>query len=59
MERDGNTRFKVWLYQGDGVTIRVHRDYTHEPRIARLQKAVKARADELGVPTRLEVGWPA
>jgi len=58
MERDGKTRFKVWLYQGDGVSINVHRDYAHEPQIARLQKAVKERANELDVPTRLEVDWP-
>jgi hypothetical protein len=58
MKRDGKTRFKVWLYQGDGVTLNVHRDYSHEPQIARLQKAVKQRANELGAPTRLEVDWP-
>jgi hypothetical protein len=59
MERDGKTRFKVWLYQGDGVTINVHRDYAHEPQIARLQTAVSEKADELGVPTKLTVDWPA
>lgn len=58
-ERDGHTWFKVWLYQGDGVTIRLHRKVrNHSKQIGRLQKAVKKRADDLGVPTRLEVDWP-
>jgi hypothetical protein len=58
LDRDGDVKFKVWLYQGDGVTIRIHRNYAHEPRIARLQKAVADKAEELGVPTKLEVDWP-
>jgi len=57
MKRDGKTRFKVWLYQGDGVTINVHRDYAHEPQIARLKNAVRDRAGELNVPTRLTVDY--
>ncbi|MCS4139578.1 hypothetical protein GGQ13_003033 [Salinibacter ruber] len=53
--RDGKTRFRVWLYQADGATVRVHRDYAHSPQIERLQSAVAERAEELGVPTELEV----
>jgi hypothetical protein len=57
-ERDEQTRYEVWLYQGDGVTVRIDRRYAHEPQIARLQEAVADRANELGVPTKLEVDWP-
>ena len=56
-ERDGQTRFEVWLYQADGVTIRIDRRYSHANQIERLQKAVASRAEELGVPTELEVDY--
>lgn len=60
LERDEYARFRVWLYQGDGVTINIDRRVrNHEKVIARLQAAVKERAGELGVPTRLTVDWPA
>lgn len=60
MEREEYARFKVWLYQGDGVTIRVHRNVrNHDKQIGRLQRAVKQRAGELSVPTQLTVDWPA
>ncbi|MCS4087281.1 hypothetical protein GGQ10_002107 [Salinibacter ruber] len=59
MESDSYTRFKVWLYQADGVTVRIDRRVTNRPKVvARLRKAVKERADELNVPTELEVDWP-
>lgn len=57
MDRERKTRFKIWLYQGDGVTIRVHRDYSHSPQIKRLQDAADEKADELGVPTKLEIDY--
>jgi hypothetical protein len=47
-------RFKVWLLQGDGLTIRIDRKQKHEPVIDKLQAAVKAKADELGMTTALE-----
>jgi len=56
-DRDGETRFTVWLYQADGVTVRIDRRYSHANQIERLQKAVADRAEELGVPTELEVDW--
>ena len=56
-DRDGETRFKVWLYQADGVTVRIDRRYSHSAQIERLQKTVASRAEELGVPTELEVDW--
>ncbi|MCS4038308.1 hypothetical protein [Salinibacter ruber] len=60
MESGSYARFKIWLYQGDGVTINIDRRVrSHEKLIARLQNAVKERAGELGVPTRLTVDWPA
>ena len=56
-ERDGQTRFKVWLYQADGVTVRIDRRYSHANQIERLQSAVAEEAAELGVPTELEVDY--
>lgn len=58
MERNACTQFRVWLYQGDGVTINTYQKVrNYENVIARFQKAVKQRANELGVPTRLEVDF--
>jgi len=56
-DRDEDTRFKIWAYQADGVTARINRRYSHSKQIERLQNAVKERADELGVPTELEVDY--
>ena len=55
--REGPSRFQIWLYQADGVTVRIHRKYDHRPQIKRLQEAVAKQADELGVPTELEVDY--
>jgi hypothetical protein len=51
-------RFAVWLYQGDGVTIRVKSRASTSHQVDRLQSAVTEEAEELGVPTELEVDWP-
>jgi len=56
--RDARTRFKIWLYQGDGFTMRVSSKASPQRQIDRLQDAVSGRAGELGVPTELEVDWP-
>lgn len=52
-------RFTIWLYQSDGVTVRVKSRASVSHQVQRLQEAVKEKADELGVPTRLEVDWSA
>lgn len=56
-ERAARARFKVWLYQADGVTIRVASKASHSKQIARLQEAVAKEADRLGIPTKLEVDY--
>ncbi|MFB6271891.1 MAG: hypothetical protein ABEL51_03250 [Salinibacter sp.] len=56
--REASTRFKIWLYQGDGFTIRVSSKASPKKQINSLQRAVAHKADELGVPTELEVDWP-
>lgn len=48
-------RFRIWLVQGDGFTIRVDRKRKPEPSVERLQRAVKEKANELKIPTALEV----
>jgi len=59
-ERDGYTEFQVWLYQGDGVTVRIDRRVrNHYDIIGRIQSAVEERAQELGVPTELEIDYPS
>jgi hypothetical protein len=59
MEREAYTEFRVWLYQADGVTVRMHRNArNHSDIIVRLQSAVEEKARELGVPTELEVDYP-
>ena len=58
-DRDSYTEFTVWLYQADGVTVRMDRRVrSHHGVIERLQSAVAEKAEELGVPTELEVDWP-
>ena len=54
-ESDGRPRFQIWLLQGDGLTIRLARPRYREDVVRELQRAVKARADELGMSTALEV----
>lgn len=55
---DGRTDFKIWLYQADGFTVRMRSRVSHSKRIDRLQSAVAQKANELGVPTELEVDYP-
>ena len=57
-ERDARTRFKIWLYQGDGFTIRVSSKASAQAQVRTLKQAVADKAEELGVPTELEVDWP-
>lgn len=57
-EREGNNRFWIWLYQADGFTMRTRSDASSQRQIQRLQDAVAEKANELGVPTELEVDWP-
>lgn len=57
LERDGNTRFWIWLYQGDGFTMRVRSDASATRQIERLQDAVGDEVGELDVPTELEVDY--
>lgn len=49
----GRPAFKIWLYQADGFTIRVDGKADADEVIARIQRVVQTRADELGMPTRL------
>lgn len=48
-------RFRIWLYQADGFTVRVTRKRDRKRMIKRLQDAVAEKAQELGILTRLEV----
>jgi hypothetical protein len=57
-ERDARTRFKIWLYQGDGFTIRVSSKASIDSQVGTLKQAVADKAEDLGVPTELEVDWP-
>ena len=57
--RDARARFKVWLYQADGVTVRMSSKASHSRQIERLQSAVAEEADRLGIPTELEVDFTA
>lgn len=57
-ERDARTRFKIWLYQADGFTIRVSSKASANAQVKRLKQAVADKAEELSVPTKLEVDWP-
>lgn len=56
-ERDPRTRFKIWLYQADGFTVRINSKASHSRQINRLQDAVAQKADELGMPTELEIDY--
>jgi len=56
-ERDARARFKVWLYQADGVTVRMSSKASHSRQIERLQNAVAEEAERLGIPTKLEVDY--
>lgn len=56
-ERDARSRFTIWLYQYDGITVRMGSKASHSKQIDRLQSAVAEKADELGVPTKLEVDY--
>jgi hypothetical protein len=57
LERGSSPRFRIWLYQADGVTVRMGSKASHSNQIDRLQNAVADKADELGVPTELEVDF--
>jgi len=48
-------RFRIWLYQADGFTMRVASKYKPENQIERLQRAVRSKANDLNVPTKLEI----
>ena len=50
-------KFRIWLYQADGITVRFKSD-SPQRQIQRLQDAVAEKANELNVPTELEVDWP-
>lgn len=50
-------RFRIWLYQADGVTIRVSSKHKLDTIIDRLQERFNRKAKELGLITRLEVDW--
>jgi hypothetical protein len=50
-------KFRIWLYQADGITVRFKSD-SPQRQIQRLQDAVAEKADELNIPTELEVDWP-
>lgn len=56
-ERDARPRFRIWLYQADGFTMRVRSKASHSRQVERLQNAVEEKAEELGVPTELEVDY--
>jgi hypothetical protein len=48
-------RFRIWLLQGDGFTLRVDRKRDPEPIIERLKERVGKKAEELGMVTALSV----
>jgi hypothetical protein len=56
-EREARSRFRIWLYQADGFTVRISSKAAHEPQIRRLQAAVSDEAERLGMPTKLEVDF--
>lgn len=58
-ERDARTKFKIVLLQGDGFSIQVSSKASIDAQVKRLKNAVAERAEELGVPTKLTVDWPA
>jgi len=58
-ERPQRSRFHIWLYQGDGFTMRVTSKASITKQVRRLQKAVAEEANRLGMPTRLTVDYPA
>ncbi len=51
-------RFRIWLYQSDGFTMRVASKYKPKNQIERLQEAVRSKAEDLNVPTKLEIDHP-
>lgn len=55
----GRPAFWIWLYQADGLTLRVSSKADAADVVGRLQRAVAAKAEELGMPTRLSVAWGA
>lgn len=57
LDRDARPRFRIWLYQADGVTVRIGNKASHSKQIDRLQSAVADKAEELKVPTKLEVDY--
>ncbi|WP_263834378.1 hypothetical protein [Salinibacter sp.] len=50
-------KLRIWLYQADGFTVRVGSKASHSRQVERLQSAVAQKAEELGVPTELEVDF--
>lgn len=56
-DRSQRARFRIWLYQADGFTLRVASKASPQRQVERLQRAVAEKAEALGVPTTLEVGW--
>ena len=50
-------RFKVWLYQADGFTLRLASKQVPGPVVRRLQDAVARKAAELGLVTALTVQY--
>jgi hypothetical protein len=52
-------KFRIWLYQADGVTIRIGSKASGDKVITRLQDAVAEKADELDIPTELELDYAA
>lgn len=55
---DAITKWKIWLYQGDGFTVRVGSQGTRSVVEKRLKTAVAERARKYGVPTKLTIDWP-
>lgn len=57
-DRGPRTKFRIWLYQADGVTIRTSSKASGSRQVNRLQSAVAEKAEELEMPTQLEVDYP-
>jgi len=52
-------KFRIWVYQSDGVTVRIGSKASNDKQITRLQEAVSEKAEELDIPTKLEVDYTA
>lgn len=52
---DRQPRFRIWLLQGDGFTLKIDRRRKPDPIISDLKSAVADKARELGMATALEV----